>query len=178
MTSLASARKRGSGSLYVYAFNLDEATLRSRFIDPYERGEPITWSGRTIAGGDLEAIQITVTDAPLPEGELRPGLQYEAFITGADVTNDWITVPAGSRRRSRGAPRTASALDKVTRLCRRFDVVARQLSRRHGSRPPFEIKDEHDVQDLMHALLLVEFEDVRRSPGIRPIWAARVGSTF
>jgi hypothetical protein len=27
----------------LYAFNLDEEMLRSRFIDAYERAEPITW---------------------------------------------------------------------------------------------------------------------------------------
>ena len=46
-------------------------------------------------------------------------------------------------------------------LCRRFHLFAEQLHVRHGGRPTVEIKDEYDVQDLMHALLKIHFEDVR-----------------
>lgn len=43
----------------------------------------------------------------------------------------------------------------------RFHKVARQLRTRHASRNTLEIKDEYDVQDLLHALLLIHFDDVR-----------------
>lgn len=43
----------------------------------------------------------------------------------------------------------------------RFNRVARQLRLRHDSRPTIEIKDEYDVQDLLHALLKLFFDDVR-----------------
>ena len=49
----------------------------------------------------------------------------------------------------------------VENVCRRFPLFARQLSTRHDSRPGFRIKDEYDVQDLLHALLLLHFDDVR-----------------
>ena len=146
----------------LYAFNLDEATLRSRFIDPYERAQPITWSGRTLDGGDINYLNVTETADAFDEGGVRRNFQeYEAFTSGADVTNDWITRPAGSLRVGVSGPEDASAVSKVTHLCARFDVVARQLQWRHGSRSTLAIEDEYDVQDLMHALLLVEFEDVR-----------------
>lgn len=45
-------------------------------------------------------------------------------------------------------------------LCRRFHAVARQLLQRHDDRSTLEISDEYDVQDLMHALLQVHFDDV------------------
>ena len=51
--------------------------------------------------------------------------------------------------------------DRVLRLCRRFPVFARQLQKRYNQRTPFTIDDEYDVQDLIHALLRVEFDDVR-----------------
>ena len=54
-----------------------------------------------------------------------------------------------------------SPLEVLERISDRFHVVARQLLRRHGGRPTFSVSDEYDVQDLLHALLLVEFEDVR-----------------
>lgn len=49
----------------------------------------------------------------------------------------------------------------LRRLCSRFRLVADQLSRRRQSRPTLEIKDEYDVQDLLHALLRLNFDDVR-----------------
>jgi len=49
----------------------------------------------------------------------------------------------------------------VTTLCRRFHLFAQQLRDRHGGRPTVQIADEYDVQDLMHALLKLHFDDVR-----------------
>jgi hypothetical protein len=46
-------------------------------------------------------------------------------------------------------------------LFNRFHKVARQLRTRHDSRATLNISDEYDVQDLLHALLLISFDDVR-----------------
>ena len=54
-----------------------------------------------------------------------------------------------------------SALDLVLDICKNFPRVVKQLSRRHDKREPFTIKDEYDVQDLLHALLSVHFADIR-----------------
>ena len=43
----------------------------------------------------------------------------------------------------------------------RFHKVARQLRTRHDSRETLQIKDEYDVQDLLHALLQLHFDDIR-----------------
>lgn len=42
-----------------------------------------------------------------------------------------------------------------------FHKVARQLRTRYDNRPTIGIEDEYDVQDLLHALLLLYFDDVR-----------------
>lgn len=55
--------------------------------------------------------------------------------------------------------RAASGL--VVTLCRRFHLFAHQLLHRHHERGTVRIADEYDVQDLMHALLKLHFEDVR-----------------
>lgn len=52
-------------------------------------------------------------------------------------------------------------LDTVRLICRRFHTVASQLTARHQSRPTLKISDEYDVQDLLHALLRLNFDDVR-----------------
>ncbi|MDO8629926.1 MAG: DUF2321 domain-containing protein [Phycisphaerales bacterium] len=52
-------------------------------------------------------------------------------------------------------------LDSLCILLQRFPLVARQLRSRHDSRSTLEIEDEYDVQDLLHALFRIEFDDIR-----------------
>lgn len=49
----------------------------------------------------------------------------------------------------------------IERLCNRFHAVARQLRKRHGNRPTLDVADQFDVEDLVHAMLLLDFDDVR-----------------
>jgi len=49
----------------------------------------------------------------------------------------------------------------LERLCLRFHLVAMQLRSRHGDRDTLRVEDEYDVQDLLHALLTLEHDDVR-----------------
>lgn len=55
----------------------------------------------------------------------------------------------------------SSATAILEKLARRLHRVARQLKQRHDSRPTLEISDEYDLQDLFHALLRIDFDDVR-----------------
>jgi hypothetical protein len=146
----------------LYAFNLTEEQLRERFIEPHDEGRPITWGGRTLPAGDLDYIRVAFTEESLNEEWVRRNYQeYEAFTSGVTVTNDWVTRAPGSAAAAPSANSDAPPVVQAIALCRRFDVVRRQLLRRHANRPTLEVNDEFDVQDLMHALLLVHFEDVR-----------------
>lgn len=49
----------------------------------------------------------------------------------------------------------------VENICNRFHLVARQIEKRHGNQSTIIVKNEYDVQDLLHALLKVNFDDVR-----------------
>ncbi len=53
------------------------------------------------------------------------------------------------------------AIEIIERLARSFHSVVRKLSQRYDNRPPLEIRDEYDVQDLFYALLTPFFEDIR-----------------
>lgn len=53
------------------------------------------------------------------------------------------------------------AFKAVQSLCLRFHAVVRQLRTRHEGRPTFDVEDEYDVQDLLHALLRLHFDDIR-----------------
>jgi hypothetical protein len=53
-------------------------------------------------------------------------------------------------------------LIRIRRILSRFNLVANQLKRRRKDKEPFLVEDEYDVQDLLHALLKVDFDDIRK----------------
>jgi hypothetical protein len=55
-----------------------------------------------------------------------------------------------------------SAIECVERICSRFHLVARQLRDRRENRKTLQLEDEYDVQDLMHSLLWLFFDDIRK----------------
>jgi hypothetical protein len=61
--------------------------------------------------------------------------------------------------------KTSIEIDKASQLVEsvleRFPVVVREIGRRHGNRPSFEIRDEYDVQDFLRGLLRIFFDDIR-----------------
>lgn len=52
-------------------------------------------------------------------------------------------------------------ISHIERIFDRFGTVTRQLSERQRDRKPLSIKDEYDVQYLLHSLLKIYFDDVR-----------------
>lgn len=51
--------------------------------------------------------------------------------------------------------------DFIIKLINSFHNVSRQILNRHDKRETIVINDEYDVQDLLHALLRIEFDDIR-----------------
>ena len=51
-------------------------------------------------------------------------------------------------------------LKLVRKICLRLHAVARQLRLRKDSRPTVEVEDDYDLQDLLRALLKMEFDEV------------------
>lgn len=62
------------------------------------------------------------------------------------------------RKNEVGELNTSTALNT---LFDRFHLVVKQLRHRYSSRNTLDVDDEYDVQDLLHALLRLYFEDVR-----------------
>jgi|HubBroStandDraft_3_1064219.scaffolds.fasta_scaffold26056_3 hypothetical protein len=52
-------------------------------------------------------------------------------------------------------------LDLIERIARGLPEMLEPLTHRHAGRPPFVIEDEYDLQDLLHGLLRLFFDDVR-----------------
>ena len=65
-------------------------------------------------------------------------------------------------------------MERLECILTRFHAVAEQLKVRHENQDTLVVKNEYDVQDLLHALLLIDFEDVRREENT-PSHAARSG---
>jgi hypothetical protein len=59
-------------------------------------------------------------------------------------------------------PEINSSIYIVRKICSQFHIVAKQLGNyRHENRNTITITDEYDVQDLLHALLKIFFDDIR-----------------
>ena len=54
----------------------------------------------------------------------------------------------------------STPVELVKTLCHRFHSVARQLRLRGEHRATLSVEDEIDVQDLLHALLRIQFDDI------------------
>lgn len=51
--------------------------------------------------------------------------------------------------------------ERIEKILHRFRIIASQLEHRHNKINTLIINDEYDVQDLLHALFKVDFDDVR-----------------
>jgi hypothetical protein len=70
----------------------------------------------------------------------------------ADYENGRVMTPTNS---------DIPAFLQIDKLLTRFHLVAQQLKKGHGGRVILWITDEYDVQDLLNALLRIEFDDIR-----------------
>lgn len=142
--------------------DLDFEGLRRTIITPWNEGRPFVVDGTLIqTAGSVEAIKIVQTSHPRSyyaerHNELMSTRGIADMVTdrrflplseGTDYTYDLLFS---------GAHGAAPAPDEkmVELLCRRLPQAARILANRsRNGKSPYEIRDEYDVQDLLHALL-------------------------
>ncbi len=148
-TVLRTVRAKGwDGNL----FNKDTKTWK------YASVKVERWTGSSWVKGSFD---ITVDNGvKVSMQELTPfnsnGLRdlHEAVIQELGLL-PWLTPPKKEK------PLDVSPRTKVEHLLKRFHKVALELRSRHENRGTLMIRDEYDVQDLLHALLCVFFDDVR-----------------
>ena len=74
------------------------------------------------------------------------------------------SMPIGSPSHQESTPQSpqagASPVELVKTLCGRFHFVAQQLRLRGEYRATLSVEDDFDAQDLLHALLRIQFDDV------------------
>ncbi len=142
-------------------FDLRRDDLGQRILEPYRDLRPIVLGGRTIPAKELVRVAIFQSERSsdkfqdFAKSNARSGAR-EWFFAEPDVkeiTDELITTPSIAT-----VPQNADAIEI---LCARFHLVARQLRVRHDGRPTLDVENEYDVQDLLHALLWLFFDDVR-----------------
>jgi hypothetical protein len=86
----------------------------------------------------------------------EPRLQGSLFNERLDGLLEYLEKLSASIQ-----PKLADEMMVLARIGERFSVFVRQLCKRQRGRTPLNVEDEYDVQDLLHALLRLHFEDVR-----------------
>lgn len=77
-----------------------------------------------------------------------------------DYDDDSITLLSEKNMNKRNKVKNDS-IEKILNILNRFHLVTKQLKDRHDSRDTLIISDEYDVQDLIHSLLRLYFDDIR-----------------
>ncbi len=93
-------------------------------------------------------IVVEGLDGPVEKRAIRLSPDFRTIVGALDLSLS---------RHVHGAP----PLERLQKLLSRFHLAAQVLLRRQRGRAPFTIADEYDMQDLLHALLTIEFNDVR-----------------
>ena len=109
----------------------------------------------SLQNSNLEASEtINVISKLLPkEVESIESVEVQLITLIDLLENDYIQLSNGETKNK--------SQQELNLLFERFFKVARQLRNRHDNRDTISISDEYDVQDLLHALLLIFFDDVR-----------------
>ena len=67
----------------------------------------------------------------------------------------------GKKEAKRLKAEAEKPIETLRKFCSKFYSIARKLRNRHNSRETLDVTDEYDVQDLLDALLALDFDDVR-----------------
>lgn len=144
-----------TGSRPVGSLGLDELALRRWVLRAYPL-TPIVGSTRDPAEIDAELLRRALTEDHIPADVARAAVLHQAIRRAtserlaSDLAEGWQL-----------GRETVDATRIVTNLCRRFHLFAKQIQKRHSGRSTLEFKDEYDVQDALHSMLHLYFDDVR-----------------
>lgn len=124
-----------------------------------DNGKFFKWQSKTIVF--LEKI-LDAEDFRLKNFKEKVKINYEySVVDGLGILESLIEDIKGNNFDLNATPIQYNATDIVEKILNNFHRVVRQLRIRYDNRQTIEIDDEYDVQDLLHALLLIHFDDVR-----------------
>lgn len=95
---------------------------------------------------------------PAPTASVPPSLDQPMTRATSVAPSAPATTSTGDLAST--TPVQADPLDALRKVCLRFHAVARQLRLRKDYRTTLEVEDDYDLQDLLCALLKLEFDEV------------------
>lgn len=115
-------------------------------------------------------IWVNMDDQDLQESHIKKFEKRKALLVAfIEQLKDLNLVKAEGGQDS---DRQLFALKWLQRKLSRLHLMARQLRNRRDSRPTIEIEDEYDVQYLVHAVLRLNFDDIREEDAV-PSYAGK-----
>lgn len=148
------------------ANDITKDQLQREIITPWHQGRPFTVSGKIVKNRDgVEDIRIVHTDHPMQRyadihnasmqasgiADMATDRRLLPFGKGKDYTNELLFQTLADQ-----APAPDIAL--LLRVCERLPDAARSLATRRKGKVTYEIKDEYDVQDLLHSIIRAYFK--------------------
>ena len=131
------------------------------------------------------AVPPVVSPAPAPEPRVHTEpVPVVAQTASAPPPAEPTPAPAPSIAASTDSipafviPKHSDVIDALRKVCTRFHSVARQLRLRKDYRATLEVEDDYDLQDLLCALLKLEFEEVGSDEWTPPYTGGAPRTTF
>ena len=120
----------------------------------------------------------SVTFPPIDMGLGEEGNRYYTLAKSVEKKMAWLkSLHESLDTYAPTVEAKPDVLGVIQLLCSRFHTVVRQLRHRHDGRDTLDISDEYDVQDLLHALLRIYFNDIREEEHT-PSYANHYASAF
>jgi hypothetical protein len=104
------------------------------------------------------AIEVVAAEQEITTRVLSAGVPARDAAEAAAL---YVVLNRVIERMALGTGSDHDPVAKIVALCRRFPLFIDRLQARQRQRPGHSVKDEYDVQDLLHAILMLHFEDVR-----------------
>ena len=100
--------------------------------------------------------------APIPSASPQHQMQEPPPVPTHLQPRSLMPISSSSHQEPAPQPPQSESdpIELVKTLCCRFHSVARQLRLRGEYRATISVEDEIDVQDLLHALLRIQFDDI------------------
>lgn len=145
-------------SLLAESANVKSTIERNQFGEWMSKGVFDGWRTKItyiLQNSNLEATDTISKITKLSSKDVESIECVEAHLrTLIDLlSHDYIQLSKEQRR--------TDSQQNLNLLFNRFHKISRQLRDRYDNRNTISIDDEYDVQDLLHALLLLFFDDVR-----------------
>ena len=125
----------------------------SDYISAYNK---LSVQARSFGISDLELVEGVPDDekATIGVGTVAEKAKHREVVNKSGILLKKLNLLIPSRKET-------DKIESLERIFNKFHIIAKQLCDRHGDRETIIINDEYDVQDLLHSLLKLFFDDIR-----------------